>query len=486
MNSTFSMVAKTMKGLESVLADELRKMGAENVVPGRRMVSFEGDLETLYRANLCLRTALRVLKPFYSFRADNPESMYEKLKEFDWSTIMTVNSTFAIDMVMNSDTFTHSRFATYRVKDAIADWFRDRYDERPSVRLTDADLMINVHIDRDEVTLSLDSSGESLHKRGWRVATTEAPINEVLAAGILLIAGYDGTQPFLDPMCGSGTFLVEAALIAANINPGVFRRKYAFQHWPDYDEQLFEKLWNNEDGERVPHNMILGADILPSAVEVTRRNLKAAGVSNYVKVEVRKMSEWTKAPAQGGIMVTNPPYGERISAPKMEELYSIIGNQLKNVFTGWTAWIISLKDTFFQNIGLAPSQKIALLNGSLDCELRQYVIFAGKKREFRAAGGRIKWLDEKPARQRDTKPRRSAGKPAVPGRKPERRPFRAADDKKKLPSDIFADPIEASPDNPLAARRNPNALKSIVYREPSLPKSSEPIMRSRGWKKKES
>lgn len=491
MDSTFTMVAKTMKGLESVLADELRKMGAENVAPGRRMVSFEGNLETLYRANLCLRTALRILKPFYTFRADNPEVLYERLKEFDWSTIMNVDSTFAIDMVMNSNTFSHSRFATYRVKDAIADWFRDRYDSRPSVRLTDADLMINVHIDGDNVTLSLDSSGESLHKRGWRVATTEAPINEVLAAGILLIAGYDGSQPLLDPMCGSGTFLVEAALIAANINPGVFRRKYAFQHWPDYNEALFESLWNNEEGERTPHNMIIGADILPSAVEATRRNLKAAGVSSYVDVEVRKMSEWLKAPAQGGMFVTNPPYGERISAPKMEELYAIIGEKLKNVFTGWTAWIISLKEIFFRNIGLAPSQKISLLNGSLDCELRQYVIFAGSKRDFRAAGGRLKWNEDRPkakaVKAPKGKPRTSSfGKPADSAPKSAAKRMATRHNKPALPDRNIASEPASVNENPLAARRNPNALKSIMNREPSLPKSEGPIMRSRGWKKKES
>lgn len=469
MDSNFKMVAKTMKGLEATLADELRKMGAGNVQPGRRMVSFEGDLEMLYRANLCLRTALRVLKPFYSFTADNPDSLYDCLKEFDWSSIMSPDTTFAIDMVMNSETFTHSRFATYRVKDAIVDWFRDRYDKRPSVRVTDADILLNVHIQGDSVTVSLDSSGESLHKRGWRVATTDAPINEVLAAGILLMSGYDGSQPFLDPMCGSGTFLVEAALIAANINPGVFRRKYAFQRWADYDAELFEGLWDNDSAERVPSNIIMGADILPAAVEVTRRNLRAAGVSKFVDVEVRKFSEWQKAPAPEGILVTNPPYGERLSVPHMEELYSLIGTQLKLVFTGWHAWIISLKEEYFRNIGLAPSQKISLLNGSLDCELREYVLFAGNKRDFRAKGGKLKAekVPEKPKKTfRSDKPRSN---------RPERAPFR--------PAPVEETPVES--ENPLAQRRNPNALKSLLNRQPSLPKASGPVMRSRKRKERD-
>jgi putative N6-adenine-specific DNA methylase len=230
MEHDFKMVAKTLKGLEAVLADELRALGARNVQPGRRMVSFEGDLEMLYKANLCCRTALRILKPFYTFAADNPDVLYERVKDFDWGKLLSLDKTFAIDTVVNSDTFTHSRFVTYRVKDAIVDWFRDRFgDKRPGVRLTDADVLINVHINGGEVTLSLDSSGESLHKRGYRVAQTEAPINEVLAAGIILMSGYRGQAPFVDPMCGSGTFAIEAALIAANINPGVFRRGFAFE-----------------------------------------------------------------------------------------------------------------------------------------------------------------------------------------------------------------------------------------------------------------
>lgn len=476
------MVAKTMKGLEAVLADELRRMGAENVQPGHRMVAFEGNLETLYRANLCLRTALRILKPFYNFTAENPDILYERLKQFDWGSIMTADSTFAIDMVMNSDTFTHSRFATYRVKDAIVDWFRDRYDRRPGVRLNDADVMLNVHIQGSQVTVSLDSSGESLHKRGWRVATTEAPINEVLAAGILLISGYDGSQPLVDPMCGSGTFLVEGALIAANINPGVFRRDYAFRRWPDYDEALFESLWNNEEGERTPANIIAGADMQPAAVEVTRRNLKAAGVDKFVSVNVRKLSEWEEAPAPRGILVTNPPYGERISSANMEDLYALIGRKLKNFFTGWNAWIISLKEEYFQFIGLAPSQKISLLNGSLDCELREYVLFAGNKRDFRAAGGKIK-EDRKPAAKSKDADKKPFRKFRDDGPRP-RPAFKPAERHEVRSQAVEKPEVEPFDENPLAYRRNPEALKRIVNREPSLPKSEGPIMRSRGWKKK--
>ncbi len=494
MEHDFKMVAKTLKGLEAVLADELRALGARNVQPGRRMVSFEGDLEMLYKANLCCRTALRILKPFYNFAADNPDVLYERVKDFDWGKLLSLDKTFAIDTVVNSDTFTHSRFVTYRVKDAIVDWFRDRFgDKRPGVRLTDADVLINVHINGGEVTLSLDSSGESLHKRGYRVAQTEAPINEVLAAGIILMSGYRGQAPFIDPMCGSGTFAIEAALIAANINPGVFRRGFAFEHWQDFDAELFDRLYNDDSQEREVKFPIIGGDISPVAVEIARRNVKGAGVAKYVDIQVKPLSTWEEAPVPAGYIVTNPPYGERISAPDMDALYELIGSKLKRIFPGWQAWIIGYREEYFQKIGLAPSEKVSLLNGSLDCELRQYILFTGNKRDFRAAGGKLKTeksFDKKPAARKpgDRKPFKKDGKPFDRDRKPfgkDRKPF----DREAKPSrferkDERAAETAPSSDNPLAKRRNPDALKSITGRTPQLPPSQGPIMRSRGWKKK--
>lgn len=384
------MVAKTFQGLEDVLADELRALGAQNVTPGRRMVSFEGDKELMYRANLSCRTALRILKPIVKFTANDPDTLYEMTKEYDWSTLLSPEKTFSIDSVVNSDMFNHSRYVTYRVKDGIVDYFKDRYgaDKRPGVRLQDADAMINVHIDGNRVTLSLDSSGESLHKRGYRVAQTEAPINEVLAAGILLKSGYNGDCPLVDPMCGSGTFLIEAALIAANINPGVYRRNFAFEQWKDFDEELFEKLYNDDSNEREPLHKIYGADMSPKAIAVAEKNVKQAGVSRYVELEIKPLSQWKEAPADG-MVVTNPPYGERISVEDMEGLYELIGNKLKNVFKGYHAWIIGYQDDHFKHIGLAASQKIPMLNGSLECELREYVIFEGDYKSFRRDGNSL-------------------------------------------------------------------------------------------------
>lgn len=490
MEHKFNMVAKTLKGLEAVLADELRGLGAESVEPGRRMVSFRGDLEMLYKANLACRTALRILKPFYHFKADDADSLYDKVKEFDWGTLLTLDKTFAIDTVVNSDTFKHSRFVTYRVKDAIVDWFKDRFgDKRPGVRLTDADVIINVHINGGDVTLSLDSSGESLHKRGYRVSQTEAPISEVLAAGIILMSGYRGNKPFIDPMCGSGTFLIEAALIAANIMPGVYRKNFAFENWPDFDAELFERLYNDDSHERPVNFPIIGADISPMAVEIAQKNIRSAGVAKYVNVEVKPLSQWETAPVPAGVIVTNPPYGERISAPDMDALYQMIGTKLKRVFPGWQAWIIGYREEYFEKIGLAPSEKISLMNGSLDCELREYIIFEGNKRDFRAAGGKLKHEkpverkkegDRKSKRDGDRRSYKAFGKPyEKPVGKPYGKPFnRVKDDEPTVPA------VETEPENPLAKRRNPNALKSIIGREPSLPRTNGPIIRPRGWRPK--
>lgn len=475
----YEMVAKTFRGLEDVLAEELRTLGAVNVEPGRRMVQFEGDLEMMYRANMCCRTALRILKPIYKFTASNPDELYERIKEFEWSSVLSLSKTFAIDTVSNSDEFTHSRYVTYRVKDGIVDWFRDRFgpESRPKVRVQDADVLINVHIAGERVTVSLDSSGESLHKRGYRVAQTEAPINEVLAAGIILMSGWRGDCPLVDPMCGSGTFLIEAALIAAGINPGVYRKRFAFESWPDFDADLFDKVYNDDSSERQFEYKIYGGDISPKAVAIAKENIKNAGVGRYIDVEVKPLSQWNEAPA-GGVMVTNPPYGERISADDMDGLYAMIGSKLKHVFKGYHAWIIGYKEEYFRKIGLSPSRKVALLNGALECELREYEIFEGDYKTFRAQGGAIHHGESQPKRQeRGKDDRRRDGK----------RPF--GDRGSKRPMDRKGDRPERGErpeqsENPLARRRNEHALKSILGRKPSLEADDKPLMRPRrGWKK---
>ena len=388
MNPTFPMVAKTFQGLEDVLSEELISLGAQNVEIGLRMVTFEGDLELMYKANLCCRTALRILKPIIKFTASNSDELYDMVRDFDWDKYLSPDKTFAIDSTVNSSEFTHSKFVTYRVKDGIADYFNDKYGRRPSIRLNGADINLNVHIAGERVTISLDSSGESLNKRGYRVAQTEAPINEVLAAGIILKTGWRGESNFVDPMCGSGTFLIEAALIAANINPGVFRQNFAFETWPDFNKELFEELYNDDSQEREFAYKIYGGDIAQAAIAAARKNIKAAGVENMVELECKPFDEWTEAP-DDGILITNPPYGERINPTDIAGLYKSIGHTLKFVFKGYHAWILGYKDEHFKEIGLKPSVKFPILNGSLECELREYVMFDGKYDEFKIAGGSV-------------------------------------------------------------------------------------------------
>ena len=401
----FEMIAKTFQGLEGVLAEELRNIGANNVEEGRRMVWFTGDKAVLYKANFCCRTALRILKPIYKFIASDADELYEAVKRFDWDSVIKVDQTFSIDATIYSDDFRHSRFATYRVKDAIADFFNEKYGKRPSIRLNNPDVQFNVHIAGNEVTLSLDSSGQSLHKRGYRVAQTEAPINEVLAAGILKLAGWDGQCNLVDPMCGSGTFLIEAALMATNVNPGVFRNGYAFENWDDFDPDLFESIYNDDSAEREFNFKIFGSDISPKAVEIARRNIKSAGVSKYIDLECKSLQSIDSIAEGGGMMVTNPPYGERIAVEDMEGLYRDLGERLKRVFKGYKAWIIGYKTELFDCVGLKPSVKMPLLNGDLECELREYVMFDGKYDDLRRDGGSIK-DNEFAKRRSDDKPYR--------------------------------------------------------------------------------
>ena len=388
MTDKFDMVAKTFLGLEGVLADELRALGAVEVIEGNRVVYFKGDKEMLYRANFACRTAVRILKPFITLKSTSADELYEQLKSFDWEQLMTVNTTFAIDSTVYSENFNNSRFVTYRVKDAIADYFNDKYGKRPSIRVSNPEIRFDVHISGRDVTLSLDSSGDPLFKRGWRVAQTDAPINEVLAAGIILLSGWDGKTDLVDPMCGSGTFLIEAALIGANIAPGVYRDSYAFQQWPDYDEDLFNGIYNDDSKEREFTHKIYGSDIEGKAIAIARANVKNAGLNKYIELECRDFNEIEQVPA-AGTLISNPPYGERLSVEDIEQFYRDLGSKLKHTFRGYNAWLICYDKEQYFKIGLKPSVKYALNNGGLDCELLQYVIFEGAYNEMRERGEHI-------------------------------------------------------------------------------------------------
>lgn len=377
----FEMLAKTFRGLEEVLATELVNIGANNVQLQRRAVSFTGDKALMYKANLCCRTASRILKPILTFDASNPDEVYEQVKKINWIEYMSVDSTFAIDSTVYSEEFRHSKFVAYRVKDAIADWFTEKFDRRPSVRLDSPQLMINIHIADRKCTLSLDSSGDSLHKRGYRVAQTEAPLNEALAAGMLLMAGWKGQSNFVDPMCGSGTLLIEAALIALNIPPGIYRSSFAFEKWSDFDEELFDTLYNDDSYERPFDFKIYGSDNSPRAIKIAEQNVKSTGLSKYIELQVMPVQK-LEAPAENCLIVTNPPYGERITSDDIYGLYAALGTTIKHKFAGSSVWVISSHDECLDKIGLKPSERIRLLNGSLDCWYNHYEIFAGKRNDF--------------------------------------------------------------------------------------------------------
>ncbi len=376
------MVAKTLYGLEDILANELITLGAQDVEIGRRMVAFTGDKELMYKANFCCRTALRILKPIYHFKAKDADEVYEQVKSVDWEKYMNLKTTFAIDSVIYSENFNHTKFVAYRTKDAIADYFNSRYGKRPSVRVNNPDLYINIHISHNDCTLSIDSSGESLHKRGYRVDQTEAPLNEVLAAGMILKTGWNGESNFIDPMCGSGTLLIEAAMIALNIPPGVYRKEFAFEKWPDFDRDLFDQIYNDDSQEREFKFKVYGSDISPKAIEIARQNVRSAGLNKYIDLKTLPFQQY-QAPPKPGILITNPPYGERISVRDLLGLYEMIGERLKHAFTGYKAWIISYQEDCLDKIGLRPTEKYKLINGSLECEYRGYEIFEGKQADYK-------------------------------------------------------------------------------------------------------
>ncbi len=378
----FELIAKTFQGLEGVLAEELTNLGANDVQIGRRMVSFSGDKEMMYRANFYLRTAIRILKPIKYFNAKDADEVYTQIKNIKWEEYLDVDKTFAVDAVVFSDEFRHSKFVAYKVKDAIVDYFKETTGKRPSVRISKPDVLLNIHIAQTKCTLSLDSSGESLHRRGYRQEAVEAPLNEVLAAGMILMTGWHGECDLIDPMCGSGTIPVEAALIARNIAPGVFRKEFAFEKWKDFDQEMFDNIYNDDSNEREFIHKVFGYDNNPQANEIAIHNVKAAGLSKDIILKIQPFQQFEK-PKNKSVIIMNPPYGERISTRDILGLYKMIGERLKHAFTDQDAWILSYREECFEQIGLKPSRKIPLYNGSLECEFRKYQIFGGKYKDYK-------------------------------------------------------------------------------------------------------
>lgn len=374
------MVAKTMFGFEGVLAQELRNLGAGNVVEGVRSVSFEGDTGFMYKANLCLRTAIKIVKPIHSFPVRDEDDLYRKIYQMDWSDYLSPDTTFAIDATVNSENFTHSLYVSQKTKDAIVDKFRATDGKRPDVDIKFPDVRINIHIQHNQCNVALDSSGRSLHQRGYRTATNIAPINEVLAAGLLLLSGWDGQCDFLDPMCGSGTLLVEAAMIACNIPANINRKEFAFEKWQDFDADLFEKIVDASlKKAREFHFKIVGYDKAPSAVRKANDNIINANLGEYITVERKNFFDTQKFTENHLHIVFNPPYGERLDL-EMEDFYADIGNTLKRNYPGTEAWFITSNLEALKFVGLRPSRKIKVFNSHLESRLVKYVMYEGSRK----------------------------------------------------------------------------------------------------------
>jgi len=374
------MLAKTLFGLEEILATELRKLGASNVEIGTRNVTFEGDLGFMYKANLCCRTAIKILKPITSFNVFTEEDIYKKVYAVAWENYMDVDGSLAVDATVFSDKFTHSQYIAFKTKDAIVDRFRDKEGRRPDVDLDHPTLRVNIHIDRNICTLSLDSSGQSLHKRGYKVANTMAPINEVLAAGMVMLAGWDGQCDLLDPMCGSGTILTEAAMIACNIPPNLNRDEFAFENWPDFDVDLFEVIENAVLKKiRDFHFTIQGFDLEADIVQKAQENIESANLQEFISVRKQDFFETKKETERPLFIVFNPPYDERIEVDA-EKLYASIGTTLKHGYPGTQAWMITSNMEALKHVGLRPSRRIKLFNGKLESKMVRYDMYEGSKK----------------------------------------------------------------------------------------------------------
>lgn len=374
------MLAKTLYGFEPLLAKELRNLGAGNVREGNRMVMFEGDRGFLYKANLCLRTALKVFKPIKHFKVFNEKQFYKELHSIDWPSLFHSDRTFAFDSTIHTEIFKNSMFVSLRAKDALVDKFRSSGLKRPNVDSQHADIRINVHIQDSLCTVSLDSSGNSLHQRGYKKAVNSAPINEVLAAGLLLMSDWDGRTHFLDPMCGSGTFLIEAAMIACNIPANINREHYSFMNWNDFDEDLFQKIVESSlKKTKEYHHKIVGYDKAPSAVRKALENVGHANLLEYITID-RKDFFRTQKTVQGPLhMVFNPPYGERLNVD-VPTFYSKIGNTLKQGYPGTNAWFITSNLEALKFVGLRPSRKIKVFNGKLESRMAKYEMYEGSKK----------------------------------------------------------------------------------------------------------
>lgn len=373
-------VAKTLHGMESLLTQELRSIGATDIRPGRRMATFRGDQQVLYKANLYLRTAIRILVPIKQFSARNEDELYQGIKSVRWREYMRAYDTFAIDASVTSRYFNHSHYVALKSKDAVVDQFRERTGERPSVDIKRPRFRIHLHIYEDKITVYRDSSGDALYKRGYRQTSHTAPLNEVLAAGMIMLSGWTGETPFVDPMCGSATLPIEAAMIARNQAPGL-GRKFGFENWPDVNRRAWKEILQEAESQHQPVEVpIIGADLSLAAIGEARKALSKAGLGPVVTIKRSSFAELVP-PEEPGTLIMNPPYGERLDARdgKIEALYKSVGDQLKQQYAGWKAYMISSNFAALKKVGLRASTKLELYNGPLQCRYLGYELYKGSR-----------------------------------------------------------------------------------------------------------
>ena len=376
-------IAKTLFGLEQVLADEIKSLGGRVDKIQNRAISFSADLGTLYKINLASRLSLRILKPLHKFKANNVESLYKSSRRYDWTTLLNIENTFAIDSVVNSKFFKHSKYAALKLKDSIVDQFRTKTGKRPNIHINDPDFRFNLHIDDDLCTISIDSSGESLHKRGYRLERVKAPLNEVLAAGMITLSDWDKKSNFIDPMCGSGTILFEAAMMALNIPPNINRSKFGFMNWESFDQKLFKTIKNKLIADKESFEFsILGNDISKAALNTARANAKRAKVDKYIEFTNVDFFGYNHTLESGKIII-NPPYGQRLKNQDENLFYKNMGDTLKQKFNNFDAWILSSNKEALKHLGLRTSKRLLLYNGALECKYHNYSLYRGsRKRKY--------------------------------------------------------------------------------------------------------
>jgi putative N6-adenine-specific DNA methylase len=381
-NTIFNIVAKTQQGLEPLLAKELEQLGATNIEQHKRAVSFDGDKALLYKANLCLRTALRILIPIHRFEAVNEQDLYDGVQQVNWEKYMDVDGTLAIEASTNSELFNHTQYISQKTKDAIVDQFREKYGVRPNVDIEQPDLRLNLHIFQHQCTLSLDSSGESLHRRGYRADANLAPLNEVTAAALILHTGWNGEGVFMDCMCGSGTILIEAAMFAKNIPPNFMRKRFAFEGWKDFDANLWKQVKDEAmAGVTESKATFIGNDAVFKVIEIARNNVRKAGLENDIKITNMRFEEQTAPePVNGGIVIMNPPYGERLEVEEIGAFYKMMGDKFKKDFTGYDVWILSSNKEALKKVGLAASKRLVVWNSQLECKFHKFEMYRGTKR----------------------------------------------------------------------------------------------------------